>query len=107
MGVNLTAVYIFLAVVLAPALVKVGLDIMAAHLFVLYWAMMACITPPVAITAFAAASIAQANPMRTGFYSMRLAVSKYILLFSVLFMLPIVLSYTPIVTLLLGFRVVL
>jgi len=96
MGVPIAAVYIFLAIVLAPALVTVGLDRMAAHLFVLYCAMQACITPPVAITAFAAASIADASPMKTGFYAMRLAVSKYILPFIFVLSPALVLQGTPI-----------
>jgi len=81
MGVPILAVYIFLAIVLAPALVQVGINAMAAHLFVLYWAMLACITPPVAVTAIVAASVAEASPMKTALYSMRLALSKYILPF--------------------------
>ena len=71
-GMTVTAAYIFLAIVLAPALVRGGLDPMAVHLFILYWGMVSYITPPVALGAFAAATIAQANPMRTGFEAMRL-----------------------------------
>jgi TRAP-type uncharacterized transport system fused permease subunit len=71
-GMTVTAAYIFLAIVLAPALVQGGLDPMAVHLFILYWGMVSFITPPVALGAFAAASIAGANPMRTGFEAMRL-----------------------------------
>jgi TRAP transporter 4TM/12TM fusion protein len=71
-GMTVTAAYIFLAVVLAPALIGSGLDPMAVHLFVLYWAMLSFITPPVALGAYAAASIAGASPMRAGFSAMRL-----------------------------------
>ncbi len=71
-GMTVTAAYIFLAVILAPALVAEGLDPMGVHLFILYWAMLSFITPPVALGAFAAASIAGANPIRTGFAAMRL-----------------------------------
>lgn len=71
-GMTVTAAYIFLAIVLAPALVQGGLDPMSVHLFILYWGMVSFITPPVALGAFAAASIAGANPMRTGFEAMRL-----------------------------------
>ncbi len=71
-GMTVTAAYIFLAIVLAPALVQGGLDPMSVHLFILYWGMVSFITPPVALGAFAAASIAGANPMRTGLEAMRL-----------------------------------
>ncbi|MGE0748680.1 MAG: TRAP transporter permease [Rhodospirillales bacterium] len=71
-GMTVTAAYIFLAVVLAPSLVKVGLDPLAVHLFLLYWGMLSFITPPVAIGAFAAASLAGSKPMATGFEAMRL-----------------------------------
>ncbi len=81
MGVPIAAVYIFMAIVLAPALIAGGIGAMSAHMFVLYWAMMACITPPVAITAFAAGSIAEADPMKSGYYAMRLAGALYILPF--------------------------
>jgi len=70
LGLTTTACYIFLAVLLAPALVKAGLDPMAVHLFILYWGMLSSITPPVAIASFAAASIARSDPMRTSFESM-------------------------------------
>jgi len=71
-GMTVTAAYIFLAIVLAPALIQGGLDPMSVHLFILYWGMVSFITPPVALGAFAAATIAGANPMRTGFEAMRL-----------------------------------
>ena len=63
MGMTVTAAYIFLAVTLAPALVKAGIDPLPAHLFILYWGMVSYITPPVALGAFAAASMANASPM--------------------------------------------
>ncbi len=71
-GMTVTAAYIFLAIVLAPALIQGGLNPMSVHLFILYWGMVSFITPPVALGAFAAASIAGASPMRTGFEAMRL-----------------------------------
>jgi len=81
MGMTVTACYIFLAVLLAPALVKVGLHPMAVHLFIMYWGMLSFITPPVAIGAFAAASIAGTDPMRTGFEAMRLGSIIYVIPF--------------------------
>jgi TRAP transporter 4TM/12TM fusion protein len=81
MGMTVTAAYIFLAIVLAPGLVKLGLDPLAVHLFIMYWGMLSYITPPVALGAFAAASLAHANPMRTGLEAMRLGSIIYFLPF--------------------------
>jgi TRAP transporter 4TM/12TM fusion protein len=80
-GMTVTAAYIFLAIVLAPALIKVGLDPLAVHLFMLYWGMISFITPPVALGAYAAASLAKANPMATGFEAMRLGSIIYFIPF--------------------------
>ena len=71
-GMTVTAAYIFLAVTLAPALTQGGLDKLAVHLFMLYWGMISFITPPVALGAYAAASVARSNPIKTGFQAMRL-----------------------------------
>jgi TRAP-type uncharacterized transport system fused permease subunit len=78
MGLPTLGVYVLLAALIAPALVEVGIDRMAAHLYVLYFGMMSMITPPVAIAAFAAAGIAGANPMRTGFEAMRFGWTAYV-----------------------------
>jgi TRAP transporter 4TM/12TM fusion protein len=78
MGMTVTACYIFLAVVLAPALVQGGLNELAVHLFILYWGMVSYITPPVALGAYAAASLAGASPMKTGLEAMRLGGVIYI-----------------------------
>lgn len=80
-GMTVTAAYIFLAIVLAPALIEGGLNPMAVHLFILYWGMLSFITPPVALGAFAAASIAGASPMRTGFTAMALGSVVYLIPF--------------------------
>jgi len=78
--------YLFLAVTLAPALVKIGgLNSLAVHLFIIYYAMLAAITPPVAPGSFIAASIAESSPMRTALQSMRLGVVIYIIPFFFLF----------------------
>ncbi|HET7410747.1 MAG TPA: TRAP transporter fused permease subunit [Paracoccaceae bacterium] len=81
MGMTVTACYIFLAVVLAPALVQGGLNELAVHLFILYWGMVSYITPPVALGAYAAASMAGASAMKTGFEAMRLGGVLYIVPF--------------------------
>jgi TRAP transporter 4TM/12TM fusion protein len=80
-GMTVTAAYIFLAIVLAPALIQGGLSPMAVHLFILYWGMMSYITPPVALGAFAAAALARASPMRTGLEAMRLGSIIYFIPF--------------------------
>ncbi|WP_160141579.1 TRAP transporter permease [Salicibibacter halophilus] len=81
LGMTVSAAYIFLAVVMAPALVQMGFDPIASHLFVLYWATVSYITPPVALSAYAASSIANASPIKTGFSAMQLGVVKYIMPF--------------------------
>jgi TRAP transporter 4TM/12TM fusion protein len=78
MGMTVTACYIFLAVVLAPALEAGGLNQLAVHLFILYWGMVSYITPPVALGAFAASTMAGSNPVATGFEAMRLGGVIYI-----------------------------
>ena len=78
MGMTVTACYIFLAVVLAPALEQAGLNVLAVHLFILYWGMVSYITPPVALGAFAASTLAGANPFKTGLEAMRLGGVIYI-----------------------------
>ncbi len=72
MGMTITGAYIFLAVVVAPALTKAGFDVLASHFFVMYVAMLSHITPPVAICAFVASSIAKATPMKIAFTACRL-----------------------------------
>ena len=78
MGMTVTACYIFLAVVLAPALEAGGLNQLSVHLFILYWGMVSYITPPVALGAFAASTMAGSNPIATGFEAMRLGGVIYI-----------------------------
>ncbi|WP_235042344.1 TRAP transporter permease [Vreelandella profundi] len=81
-GMTVTAAYIFLAVALAPALIQGGgLDPMAVHMFILYWGMLSFITPPVALGAFAAATVAGARPMATGLQAMRLGSVIYFIPF--------------------------
>jgi TRAP-type uncharacterized transport system fused permease subunit len=81
MGLPTIGVYVMLAVLVAPALVKVGVAPLAAHLFILYFGMMSLITPPVAPAAYVAAAIAQAPSMATGWTAMRFGWSSYIVPF--------------------------
>lgn len=81
LGLTTTACYIFLAILVGPALEKAGLNKMAVHMFVFYWGMLSAITPPVAIASFAAAGIAGAPAMKTGWESMRVGSIIYFLPF--------------------------
>jgi TRAP-type uncharacterized transport system fused permease subunit len=85
MGMPTTAVYVLLAVLVGPALTQLGIDALAAHLFIFYFGMASMTTPPIALAAFAAASIAQCSPMRTAVHSMRFGVAKYVVPFLFVF----------------------
>jgi TRAP transporter 4TM/12TM fusion protein len=78
MGMPTTANYIVQATVAAPALVSIGVPILAAHLFVFYFGIIADITPPVALAAFAGSGIANSNPFKTGVEAARLAFAAYL-----------------------------
>ena len=84
-GMTVTAAYVFLAVVLAPSLIQSGMNPLAVHMFILYWGMLSFITPPVAIGAFAAASVAGTDPMRTGLKAMHLGAIIYFVPFFFVF----------------------
>jgi TRAP transporter 4TM/12TM fusion protein len=78
MGVPTTANYIIQATVSAPALVQVGIHPLAAHLFVFYFGIVADITPPVALAAFAGSGIARSDPFKTGFEAFKLGFAAYL-----------------------------
>ncbi|MCK9216845.1 MAG: TRAP transporter permease [Firmicutes bacterium] len=78
MGLPTTAKYIVLATMAVPALLKLEVNLMAAHLFILYFGVVADITPPVALAAYAGAGIAGANSMKTGFQAVKLALAGFI-----------------------------
>ncbi len=80
-AVPTTANYIITATVAAPALVKLGVPLLPAHLFVFYFGIIADITPPVALAAYAASGIAGSDPMKTGLTATRLAISAYLVPF--------------------------
>ncbi|MCZ7564047.1 MAG: TRAP transporter fused permease subunit [Burkholderiales bacterium] len=71
MGMPTTAIYFLLAVLAAPPLVKLGVEPLAAHLFILYFGLLSMITPPVALAAFTAAGLSGARPMETAVMSVR------------------------------------
>lgn len=78
MGLPTTAKYIVLATMAVPALIRLDVNLMAAHLFILYFGVVADITPPVALAAYAGAGIAGANSMKTGFQAVKLALAAFI-----------------------------
>lgn len=82
MGLSSIPCYIFLALLLAPALERIGIPTIAAHLFVFYYGVLSFITPPVAMAAYAAAGIAQASPIKTGYAAMRFGMAAYIIPFA-------------------------
>ena len=81
LGLTTTSVYIILSVVVAPALVKMDIAPLAAHLFVFYFGILSAITPPVALASYAAAGLAQDEPIPLSFTAWRLGLSGYILPF--------------------------
>jgi len=86
-GLPTTATYIVLATMAAPALTQLGVPILAAHLFVLYFGVVADLTPPAALAAYAGAGIAGSNPLKTGLTAVKLAVAGFVV--------PFVFAYSP------------
>ncbi|MBR5223416.1 MAG: TRAP transporter permease [Clostridia bacterium] len=78
MGVPTTANYCIMAATCAPILIEMGIPMLAAHFFVFYFGIVADLTPPVALAAYAGAAIAQANPMKTAFTATKLAIGAFI-----------------------------
>lgn len=87
-GIPTTALYIVLAAIAAPAVVQLGVPPLAAHLFILYFGILADLTPPVCVAAYAAAGIAGSNPFRTGLTAFRLGAAKATV--------PFVFAYAPV-----------
>ncbi|MEW6106256.1 MAG: TRAP transporter permease [Bacillota bacterium] len=81
LGLTTTACYVVLAVLAAPALVRMGVPVLAAHMFVFFFGTISFITPPVALGAYAAASIAESDPFRTGWAAFRLGIAAFIVPF--------------------------
>ena len=95
MGMPTLGVYVLLAILVAPSLVEVGISPLAAHMFILYFGMMSLITPPVAVAAFFAASIAKAPAMATGWTCMRFGWTAYIVPFLFVFSPSLLLQGSP------------
>jgi TRAP transporter 4TM/12TM fusion protein len=85
MGMPTTAVYVLLAVLVAPGLSKLGILPIAAHLFIFYFGMLSMVTPPVCLASYAAASIGKTDPIRTGWEAMRLCAIAYVVPFLFVF----------------------
>lgn len=81
MGMPTTAAYAIGASVLAPGLIRIGLEPIVAHMFIFYFACMSAITPPVALAAYAASGISGSDPMKTGLMSFRLGLAAYLVPF--------------------------
>ncbi len=92
MGVPVGAAYLIIVLIIGPAIGKLGLSLMLTHLFVIYYAVLSAITPPVAVAAFAAAPIAGSRPIETGVVAVRLAIAG--------FLIPFIFVYHPSVVLL-------
>jgi TRAP transporter 4TM/12TM fusion protein len=78
MGAPTTANYVITSTVAAPALLKLGTPLMAAHMFVFYFGIVADITPPVCLAAMAGAAIAKSDPMKTGVNATKLAIAAFL-----------------------------
>ena len=87
MGITTTAVYITVAALIVPALVKIGVEPIAAHMFAFYFGVVSSITPPVALAAFAAAAISKTPPMATAVEATWVGIAKYLA--------PLIFVYNP------------
>ncbi len=81
MGMPTTAAYAIAAAVIAPGLAKIGVPILAAHMFIFYFAVISSITPPVALASFAAAGMAQADPWKTSWIALKMGLATFIVPF--------------------------
>ncbi|MCL2853633.1 MAG: TRAP transporter fused permease subunit [Defluviitaleaceae bacterium] len=90
LGLTITAAYILMAIMAAPALIAYGISPVIAHLIVFWLSMTSNVTPPLAVSAIAAAGIVKADPVKTGFYACMLAIFIYIM--------PFTMAYSPQIT---------
>ncbi|BCV25459.1 C4-dicarboxylate ABC transporter [Gelria sp. Kuro-4] len=79
MGVPTTANYVITSTIAAPALIRIGVPVIAAHMFVFYFGIIADVTPPVALAAYAGSGIAKSNPMQTGVNASKLAIAAFLI----------------------------
>lgn len=102
MGMPVAAAYVLTAMLAAPTLISMGVSVMSAHLFIVYFSIISAITPPVAVAAFAAAGIAGANPTKVGFEAVRLGLAAFIVPFLFIFN-PALLMEGPIMNVIYSF----
>jgi TRAP transporter 4TM/12TM fusion protein/TRAP transporter TAXI family solute receptor len=95
MGLPTTAAYVVLAALGAPALVNLGVPLLAAHLFIFYFGAISNVTPPVSLAAYAAAGIAEASALRTALTAMGLAAAGFIVPFMFVYAPPLLLNGLP------------
>jgi TRAP transporter 4TM/12TM fusion protein len=84
-GMPTPSAYILAAVLMGPLMARLGIDLLAGHMFLLYFAVMSAITPPVAVAAYAAASLAEDNPMTIAFQAVKLALAAFVVPFVFVF----------------------
>jgi TRAP-type uncharacterized transport system fused permease subunit len=82
MGMPIAPTYIMLVILIAPALVEIGIEPLAAHLFINFFGAMSFVTPPVCVAAFVAAGLAGSTPMKVGFTAARLGIAAYLVPFT-------------------------
>ena len=95
MGVPTSPAYIIVATLGAPALVKAGVPVIAAHMFVFYYAILSAITPPVCVASFSGAAIAGANAMKTGVISVKLGIVAFVIPFMFVYQPALMLQGEP------------
>src|SRR5690625_4437014 len=87
MGMPVAAAYVLTAMLAGPALIGLGVNPLAAHLFIVYFSIISAITPPVAVSSFAAAGIAQTSPTKVGIEAVRLGIASFVI--------PFIFVYNP------------
>ncbi len=95
LGMPTPSAYILAGVLMGPLLAELGVPLLAAHMFLLYYAVMSAITPPVAVAAYAAASIAEDNPLHIAVLSVRLALAAFVVPFGFIYRPEILMVGTP------------
>jgi len=95
MGLPCTPAYIIAITIGGPALLAMGADMLSAHLFVYYFAVLAGVTPPVCVPAFCAASIAKSKPLQTGFEAFKLAMAGFLIPYVFVFNPALLMRGTP------------
>jgi len=95
MGLPTTAVYVLVAALAAPSLVAMGVHAFSAHMYAFYFGVFACVTPPIAIAAYAGATLAKGDINLTGWYAVRLSIVAYIIPFTFIYQPALLLVGTP------------